>query len=115
MHKCNLSFFFALIWIIAPSTQTNTANTNTPIISDQAATTIVNTHCTACHASNPSHPAFQAPPAGIELESLSLLAVHADKVHQVAVDSHYMPLGNLTGMSEEERQQLGQWLRANKP
>jgi len=106
---------FALIWIIAPSTQTNTANTNTPIISDQAATTIVNTHCTACHASNPSHPAFQAPPAGIELESLSLLAVHADKVHQVAVDSHYMPLGNLTGMSEEERQQLGQWLRANKP
>ncbi len=106
---------FALIWIIAPSTQTNTANTNTPIISDQAATTIVNTHCTACHASNPSHPAFQAPPAGIELESLSLLAVHAAKVHQVAVDSHYMPLGNLTGMSEEERQQLGQWLRANKP
>ena len=106
---------FALIWIIAPSTQTNTANTNTPIISDQAATTIVNPHCTACHASNPSHPAFQAPPAGIELESLSLLAVHADKVHQVAVDSHYMPLGNLTGMSEEERQQLGQWLRANKP
>ena len=102
----------ALIWIIAPSTQTNTITSDTPIISNQAVTAILNTHCTACHASNPSHPAFQAPPAGIKLESLSLLAVHSDKVQQVAVDSHYMPLGNLTGMTEEERQQLGLWLQA---
>jgi uncharacterized membrane protein len=26
-----------------------------------------------------------------------------------------MPLGNLTGMTNEERQLLGQWLQHNKP
>ena len=105
----------ALIWTIAPRPQASSASTNPVAISDQTAATIVNTHCVACHASNPGNPAFQAPPAGIVLEDLSLLAAHADKVRQVAVDSHYMPLGNLTGMSEEERQQLGQWLQTNKP
>ena len=105
----------ALIWTIAPKPQASSASTNPVAISDQTAATIVNTHCVACHASNPGNPAFQAPPAGIVLEDLSLLAAHADKVRQVAVDSHYMPLGNLTGMSEEERQQLGQWLQTNKP
>jgi|TARA_R110000850_G_scaffold55855_2_gene131960 uncharacterized membrane protein len=104
-----------LIWIIAPTPSVTTADANSPQISDETAMTIVNTHCVACHASSPSHPAFQSPPAGIKLETVSLLAVHAGKVRQVAVDSHYMPLGNLTGMTDEERQQLGQWLRANGP
>jgi uncharacterized membrane protein len=73
---------------------------------------MVGTHCLACHSAKPSHPAFQAPPAGIRLDELSLLASHQDKVLQTAVNSHYMPLGNVTGMTEEERQQLGQWLQA---
>jgi len=103
----------ALIWIIAPTPSVTTADASSPRISDETAMTIVSTHCVACHASSPSHPAFQSPPAGIKLENLSLLAVHAGKVRQVAVDSHYMPLGNLTGMTDEERQQLGQWLRAS--
>ena len=105
----------ALIWIIAPSPSVTTADANSTQISDETATTIVNTHCVACHASSPSHPAFQSPPAGIKLENLSLLAVHAGKVRQAAVDSHYMPLGNITGMTDEERQQLGHWLQANEP
>ena len=105
----------ALIWLVAPAPTTTSHTTGHPEVSDEVAIALINTHCVACHASSPGHPAFQAPPAGIKLESLSLLSMQADKVRQVAVDSHYMPLGNLTGMTDEERQQLGQWLQHNKP
>ncbi|KXJ44305.1 MULTISPECIES: urate hydroxylase PuuD [Marinobacter] len=105
----------ALIWLVAPAPATTLDTADHPEVSNEVAIALINTHCVACHASSPGHPAFQAPPAGIKLENLSLLAMHADKVRQAAVDSHYMPLGNLTGMTNEERQLLGQWLQHNKP
>jgi len=67
----------------------------------------------ACHAAQPSSPAFQAPPAGITLENLEQLKQHRDKVLQAAVATEYMPLGNMTGITPEERSMLGQWLREN--
>ncbi|MBL1271263.1 MAG: urate hydroxylase PuuD [Oceanospirillales bacterium] len=102
-----------LIWAIAPAPLTSEAKDG-QAVSDETASAIISTHCVACHASAPSHPAFQSPPAGFMFEELSQLKSHAGKVRQVAVDSQYMPLGNVTGMSDEERQQLGQWLMANQ-
>lgn len=103
----------ALIWAVAPAPRSETAASDAPVVSDEAVMTVVNTHCSACHASQPSHPAFQSPPAGIELKDTEALTTYAARILQVAVDSHYMPLGNVTGMTEEERQQLGQWLTEN--
>lgn len=98
-----------LIWVIAPTPTTSTS-TATAAVSDDAVAQIVETHCAACHAETPSQPGFQSAPAGIRLDNLSLLADHSGKVLQAAVDTHYMPLGNMTGMTEEERGQLGAWL-----
>ena len=103
-----------LIWSIAPTPATfSTAGAKT--VSDDTVMAIVETHCVACHATSPTNPGFQSPPAGVRLDNLSLLASHYGKVRQAAVDSHYMPLGNTTGMTEKERQQLGEWLHANQP
>jgi len=99
-----------LIWVIAP-TPTTSANTGITAVSDETVAQIMETHCVACHAETPTQPGFQSPPAGIKLDDLSLLADHNGKVRQAAVDTHYMPLGNMTGMTEEERGQLGTWLR----
>lgn len=82
-------------------------------ITDERALAIVAEHCTVCHASNPSHPAFSAPPSGIILNSLADVTAQRDRVLAVAVNTEYMPLGNLTGMSPEQRQLLGQWLMQN--
>ncbi len=98
-----------LIWVIAP-TPTTSANTGITAVSDETVAQIMETHCVACHAETPTQPGFQSPPAGIKLDDLSLLADHNGKVRQAAVDTHYMPLGNMTGMTEEERRQLGAWL-----
>jgi uncharacterized membrane protein len=34
----------------------------------------------------------------------------ADAIKAQAVDSNAMPLGNVTGMTNEEREQLGAWI-----
>jgi uncharacterized membrane protein len=104
----------ALIWAIAPTPPT-TANYGNKAVADDTVAAIVNNHCVACHAASPTHPAFQSPPAGIRLDDLLLLASHNGKVQQAAVNTHYMPLGNTTNMTEDERQQLGQWLHTNQP
>jgi len=102
----------ALIWTLAPRTPEpmaeNGAMSAAP--TDTQVLGIVNQHCLSCHARVPAHPAFQAAPAGIVLDSLAALSEHGARVRQAAVDTHYMPLGNTSGMTEEERRILGQWL-----
>ena len=98
-----------LIWVVAPAPAEPMA-AGTEAVSDDTVTTIVETHCATCHAETPTQPGFQSAPAGIKLDDLSLLAAHKAKVLQAAVSSQYMPLGNMTGMTEEERELLGRWL-----
>jgi cytochrome c553 len=39
-----------------------------------------------------------------------MMKAHASQIMQVAVRTHYMPLGNLTGITDDERDQLGSWV-----
>ncbi|ROT95953.1 hypothetical protein EB809_18135 [Marinobacter sp. R17] len=107
-----------LIGVIAPPTgkQAETAATNAdaPKVADTDIRQLVDTHCSACHAKDPSNPAFQAPPAGIALDSLKAVKDHSAQIMQAAVNSQYMPLGNTTGMTEKERKELGSWIQAQK-
>ena len=102
----------ALIWTLAPRTPEPIAETSATAAAptNTQVRDIVNQHCLSCHAREPAHPAFQAAPAGIVLDSLAALSEHSARVRQAAVDTHYMPLGNTSGMTEEERRILGQWL-----
>ena len=100
-----------LIWVVAPTpAPAASGQPGTAAVSDETVSAIVETHCVTCHADSPTQPGFQSAPAGIKLDDLSLLAAHKAKVVQAAVSSQYMPLGNMTGMTEEEREQLGRWL-----
>jgi len=67
-------------------------------------------HCVTCHAAHPANTAFASPPLGVLLDSAAHAATVAPRIKQVAVDSQVMPLGNLTGMTPQERAQLGQWI-----
>ena len=76
---------------------------------------VILTRCTNCHASNPSHPAFTAPPAGVVLESDDDLLANASRLHRQTVVLRAMPIGHLTGMTEEERALVDRWFRALDP
>ena len=71
---------------------------------------IVAIRCLPCHSTHPSQPGFAEPPKGLVLETPAQLRAAADRIHAQAIAARIMPLGNLTGMTEEERAKLGQWL-----
>ncbi len=77
---------------------------------------IVLARCATCHANVPSQKGFVAAPKGIVLETMEDLQRHADAVHQQSVVTRAMPLGNLSGMTEEERGSVAAWYgaRANE-
>lgn len=72
-------------------------------------------HCMACHAEHPANEAFPAPPLGVELDSYDHVHALTDRIKRVAVDSQVMPLGNMTGMTDEERRKLGAWIAQGAP
>ncbi|MBL4797422.1 MAG: urate hydroxylase PuuD [Oleispira sp.] len=79
------------------------------ILTDAQAMVIVEQRCTSCHAVSPTNAGFASAPAGIVLESAEqALAVKGKMIP--ALQTGYMPLGNLTKMTDQERQQLLVWL-----
>jgi len=104
---------FALIctiWITAPRAPTLAAGA----VSDVEVLSITAKHCAMCHAQHPSHESFKEPPKNVVLESVDQLRKHAALIMTQTVQNKAMPLGNQTGMTEEERQKIGQWLAAQR-
>ncbi|AMN68029.1 urate hydroxylase PuuD [Psychrobacter sp. P11G5] len=72
---------------------------------DDAIMDVVHTRCSTCHAAQPIQQGFAAPPAGIIIQTPEDMKIHKAKII-TAVQSGYMPLGNLTQLTDEERQQI---------
>ncbi|CAH1045142.1 urate hydroxylase PuuD [Halomonas sp. TD01] len=94
-------------WIGMPSSQQINSNTESgPDIADVQM--VIEQRCVACHAQSPSQPGFSAPPAGFAYDNLDQILHHKESIQQV-VASGYMPLGNMTNMSDEERALIQAW------
>ena len=76
-----------------------------PAPSDDAMLAVVEQRCATCHAG-------ASAPAGVRLESVADVRAHAAAVERMAVDTRAMPPGNVTGMTNEERDLLAAWLAA---
>ncbi len=72
---------------------------------------VIHTRCSSCHAAEPQFPGYASPPAGVVLETREQIEARKADINRVTVQSNYMPIGNLTGMTEEERALLGDWVR----
>jgi uncharacterized membrane protein len=70
---------------------------------------IVQQRCAPCHSSSPTNPMTSVPAAGIAFDSPRDLATWAARINERAVVTRTMPLGNATGMTDEERELLAQW------
>lgn len=79
------------------------------VLSSAAAMQIVEARCTGCHAEKPSMAGFVAAPAGVLLETESHVTAIKEKFIEVT-RSNYMPLGNITQMTADEREAIVIWL-----
>jgi uncharacterized membrane protein len=70
---------------------------------------IVEQRCVPCHATSPTQPGFSAAPNGVILQGIDQVLAHLPQVQQ-QLALRTMPLGNLTGMTEDERATVLMWI-----
>ena len=75
---------------------------------------ILDQRCIACHAVQPGQEGFAQPPKGVVLETRDQVAAHAAKIAET-VGSRYMPIGNLTQMTDAERATVSAWFAQGAP
>ena len=83
-------------------------------VSSQEAQAIIQQRCVPCHADEPTQEGFETAPAGVTFDSVEEIEAQSAAIKAQAVDSNAMPLGNVTGMTDEEREQLGAWIDSLK-
>jgi uncharacterized membrane protein len=71
---------------------------------------IIAARCTSCHAANPTQPGFSAPPNGVLLDTPEHVLSHVIQMHE-QLATRAMPLGNITGMTEDERAEMLSWIQ----
>lgn len=86
------------------------ANPNAQAVPFEQVERIVQRHCAVCHAQKPTYAGFASAPNGFVVDTAEKIVAQAARIKQVAADSTYMPLANLTNMSAEERQTLADWV-----
>ena len=82
--------------------------------SDGEILALLQQHCVQCHAAEPTHEAFAKPPAGIMLETIEQVRRYAPRLRMQVVETRAMPLGNQTGMTEEDRERIAAWIEGRK-
>jgi uncharacterized membrane protein len=93
------------VWIRPPDTA---PAAGAPTVTFAQVRPIVVQRCAACHSTHPT--LVSAPPKGIVLETAGQIHAQAALIKIVAVDSHVMPLGDVTHMTDAERKLLGTWI-----
>jgi uncharacterized membrane protein len=94
------------IWLRPPGT--SSAGPQVPFAQARG---IVAERCAVCHSMHPTRPGFSSPPKGITFDTPAQIAAQASAIEQQAVVLKAMPLGNVTHMTQAERDALGAWIR----
>ncbi|MBX9912948.1 MAG: urate hydroxylase PuuD [Pseudomonadaceae bacterium] len=71
---------------------------------------VIQARCSTCHAAKPTSPMFSAAPAGVMFDTAEQIRLLAPRIQAQAVTTQAMPLGNLTQMTQAERELIGAWI-----
>jgi uncharacterized membrane protein len=84
------------------------SSAGTPPVAFAQVARIVEERCAACHSDRPTR--VDAPPKGLELDTPAEIKAQAEAIDQQTVQTRAMPLGNVTAMTQAERELLGRWI-----
>ncbi len=71
---------------------------------------VIHERCTVCHSAQPTSPLFSAAPAGVMFDTPQQIQQMAPRIQAQAVTNQIMPLGNITQMTQQERDLIGAWI-----
>jgi uncharacterized membrane protein len=99
-----VAMILAVIVVLRPAPPVASAAPATPVSFAQVQV-LMDKHCLSCHNA-------QVQMKNVRLDSPELLKLHAQNVYQQVAVTKQMPMGNATGMTEEERAMIGRWFVA---
>jgi uncharacterized membrane protein len=76
---------------------------------------VIAQRCAPCHSSAPTYPGIPAAPVGVIFDTPAEIQAKAQRILERAVTTKTMPLGNLTGITDAERDLLRRWVAAGAP
>jgi len=71
---------------------------------------VIQARCAVCHSAKPTSPLFSTAPAGVMFDTPTQIQQQAARIQAQAVASQIMPLGNITQMTQQERDLIGTWI-----
>jgi uncharacterized membrane protein len=71
---------------------------------------ILSERCHACHAAHPTFPGIAEAPKGVTFDTPQQIALLAPQIYAQVVATQAMPLGNVTEITEQERQVIAAWI-----
>lgn len=108
-----LAFCFLVVIAVWPRGETS-ASADAPLEESDVAQ-LLEVHCAGCHAAAPSVAGYVTAPAGLVFERPEDLRSGANGMTSerlvIALETGYMPLANLTGMTVAERARLAAWIK----
>jgi uncharacterized membrane protein len=76
---------------------------------------VIKQRCVPCHSATPTQQGFAEAPLGVMFDTPEQTVARAQQINQQAVVTKNMPMGNLTGITQEERDLLGAWVQEGAP
>ena len=71
---------------------------------------VIQERCAVCHSAKPTSTLFSSAPAGVMFDTAQQIQLLAPRIQAQAVTAQIMPLGNITQMTQQERDLLGAWI-----
>ena len=70
---------------------------------------IIDVRCATCHSGSPTQAGFSSAPLGLSFDDNAVIETNAQRIFSAAITTKVMPPGNISGMTQEERDQIAQW------
>jgi uncharacterized membrane protein len=108
-------FAFVILAAVAALIAPKPGTASTAAVTFDQVRVVMEHRCTTCHSASPSHAAFPSAPGGVIFDTDQQIIAEAQRIHQQTVITRVMPIGNLTGMTDDERDILDRWYRSLEP
>ncbi|ARD46298.1 urate hydroxylase PuuD [Colwellia sp. PAMC 21821] len=104
-----IAIMIAVIWAMAPKPTATVVDSSAKLVAFSQVESVIEQRCASCHAQKPTQPGFAAAPKGYMYDTPKQIKAQAAQIYQQAVVLKAMPIGNLTGMTDEERTLIATW------
>jgi uncharacterized membrane protein len=107
--------FGAVAFFVVRPARVQAAVPGAPPVAYASVRFVLQERCVPCHSDHPSLLSNPPAPAAVRFDTPEEVATWRERIRARAVVTRSMPLSNRTGMTDEERDTLAQWLMQGAP